>query len=43
MKRDLSDGYELDDDPARVDRDAVHAYLGGVAYWAKGRARERQD
>ena len=43
MKRDLDDGYELDDDRARLDRDAVHAYLGGMAYWAKGRTRERQD
>ena len=43
MKRDLDDGYELDDDRARLDRDAVHAYLGGKAYWAKGRTRERQD
>ena len=43
MKRDLGDGYELDDDRARLDRDAVHAYLGGEAYWAKGRTRERQD
>lgn len=43
MKRDLGDGYELDDDSARLDRDAVHAYLGGEAYWAEGRARERQD
>jgi hypothetical protein len=29
VRRDLGDGYELDDDPARVDRDAVHAYVGG--------------
>ncbi|HEX7526965.1 MAG TPA: GNAT family N-acetyltransferase [Gaiellaceae bacterium] len=43
MRRDLGDGYELDDDRARIDRDAVHAYLGGVSYWAKGRTRERQD
>ena len=43
MKRDLGDGYELDDDPTRLDREAVHAYLGGVSYWAKGRTRERQD
>ena len=43
MKRDLGDGYELDDDRARLDRDAVHAYLGGESYWAKGRTRERQD
>jgi GNAT superfamily N-acetyltransferase len=43
VKRDLGDGYELDDDRARIDRDAVHAYLGGVSYWATGRTRERQD
>jgi GNAT superfamily N-acetyltransferase len=43
VKRDLGDGYELDDDRARLDRDAVHAYLGAEAYWAEGRARERQD
>jgi len=43
VKRDLGEGYELDDDPARIDRDAVHAYLGGVSYWAKGRSREVQD
>jgi GNAT superfamily N-acetyltransferase len=43
VKRDLGDGYELDDDRARLDRQAVHAYLGGVSYWAEGRTRERQD
>lgn len=43
MKRDLGDGYELDDDPTRIDRVAVHAYLGGESYWAKGRSREVQD
>ncbi len=43
MKRGLGDGYELDDDRTRIDREAVHAYLGGVSYWAKGRTRERQD
>jgi GNAT superfamily N-acetyltransferase len=43
MKRDLGDGFELDDDPARLDRAAVHAYVGGESYWAKGRTRERQD
>jgi GNAT superfamily N-acetyltransferase len=43
VKRELGDGFEVDDDPARVDRDAVHAYLGGESYWAKGRSRERQD
>jgi GNAT superfamily N-acetyltransferase len=43
MRRELGDGYELDDEPARIDREAVHAYLGGVSYWAKGRSREVQD
>ena len=38
MKRDLGDGYELDDDPSRVDLDAVHAFLSG-SYWAAGRPR----
>jgi GNAT superfamily N-acetyltransferase len=41
--RDLGNGYELDDDRGRIDREAVHAYLGGVSYWAAGRSRERQD
>jgi predicted nucleic acid-binding protein len=40
--RTLSDGYELDDDPARVDIDVVHSYLSEEAYWALGRTRERQ-
>ena len=42
MTRDLGEGYELDDDRARLDRAAVHAYLTR-AYWATGRTRERQD
>ncbi len=43
MKRDLGDGYELDDDPGRVDRGAVHRYLSEESYWAAGRPREVQD
>jgi GNAT superfamily N-acetyltransferase len=43
VKRDLGDGFELDDDRTRIDREAVHAYLGGVSYWAEGRTRARQD
>lgn len=43
MKRDLGDGYELDDDRDRIDREAVHRYVGGESYWAKGRSREVQD
>jgi len=36
MRKELGDGYELDDDPSRVDIDAVHAYIS-QAYWAVGR------
>jgi GNAT superfamily N-acetyltransferase len=43
MRRDLENGYELDDDRTRLDREAIHAYIGGISYWAKGRTRERQD
>lgn len=43
MKRALANGYELDDDRDRLDRAAIHAYLGGVSYWAKGRTRAQQD
>jgi GNAT superfamily N-acetyltransferase len=42
MRRALGDGYELDDDPARIDRQAVHAYLTR-SYWAEGRSRQVQD
>jgi GNAT superfamily N-acetyltransferase len=42
VRRDLGDGYELDDDPGRIDREAVHAYLTR-SYWAEGRSRELQD
>lgn len=43
MTRDLGDGYELDDDPARIDVDAVHAYIGSESYWAEGRQREEME
>jgi GNAT superfamily N-acetyltransferase len=36
----LGDGYELDDDPARIDVDAVHAFISEVSYWGAGRSRE---
>jgi GNAT superfamily N-acetyltransferase len=39
MRRELEGGYELDDDPARVDVDDVHAFLTR-SYWAEGRSRE---
>jgi predicted nucleic acid-binding protein/GNAT superfamily N-acetyltransferase len=41
-RRVLSDGYELDDDPARIDIDIVHRYVSEDSYWARGRTRERQ-
>ena len=40
MKRTLAGGYELDDDPARVDVDAVHDYLANHSYWAEDRPRD---
>jgi GNAT superfamily N-acetyltransferase len=40
VKRQLRDGFELDDDPGRVDVDAVHEYLANESYWARGRPRE---
>jgi GNAT superfamily N-acetyltransferase len=39
MIRELGEGYELDDDPDRIDLAAVHAYLTR-SYWAEGRSRE---
>ena len=32
-------GYEIDDDPARVDRDAVWRFLSTDAYWGRWRTR----
>jgi GNAT superfamily N-acetyltransferase len=43
VRLELEDGYELDDDPERIDRDAVHRYLSEESYWARGRPRETQD
>lgn len=40
MRRELGDGIESGDDVARVDVDAVHAYLT-TAYWALGCTREK--
>jgi ribosomal protein S18 acetylase RimI-like enzyme len=40
VRRLLIDGIELDDDPARVDVDAVHDFLARHSYWASGRPRE---
>jgi GNAT superfamily N-acetyltransferase len=43
VRRELGDGYELDDDKERVDRAAVHRFISKEAYWAKGRPRATQD
>jgi GNAT superfamily N-acetyltransferase len=34
------DAYELDDDPTRLDVDAVWRFLSSGAYWARWRTRE---
>ncbi len=40
MRRELAGGFELDDDPERIDLDAVHAFISGESYWGRGRSRE---
>ncbi len=40
MRRVLRNGYELDDDPSRIDVDYVCGYLAFESYWARGRPRE---
>ena len=40
MRRRLQGVFELDDDSARVDVDAVHDYLTNHSYWASGRSRD---
>lgn len=37
------DGFEFDDDPARIDRDTVWAFLSTEAYWGRWRTRETVD
>jgi ribosomal protein S18 acetylase RimI-like enzyme len=39
VRRELAEGLQLDDDPGRVDVDAVHDYLANESDWAKGRPR----
>jgi GNAT superfamily N-acetyltransferase len=34
------DGYEIDDDPGRLDVDAIHAFLSRDAYWSPGIPRD---
>src|SRR5438128_3153838 len=40
IRRRLPGGFELDDDPARVELDAVHAFISRHAYWGRGRSRQ---
>ena len=42
-RRPLPGGYELDDEPARVDRAEVHRFISTETYWGKGRARQVMD
>jgi GNAT superfamily N-acetyltransferase len=43
VQRTLAGGFELDDDPARIDLDAVHAFISERSYWGRGRTRELQE
>ena len=43
MKRELEDGFELDDDRERIDLVEVHRYLCDESYWASGRPFETQE
>jgi GNAT superfamily N-acetyltransferase len=36
-----SNGYVVDDDPARLDVPCVHRWLSTESYWAQGRPEER--
>jgi GNAT superfamily N-acetyltransferase len=40
IRRTLPGGFELDDDPARIELDAVHAFISQQSYWGRGRSRE---
>ena len=41
MIRRLEGGFELDDDPERLDVDAIHEFISERSYWGRGRSRER--
>lgn len=43
MREELEGGFELDDDPARIDAAEVHRFLSTESYWAKGRLYEIQE
>lgn len=39
----VAEDIRISDDPAELDRDRIHRWIGEQSYWAKGRARERQE
>jgi GNAT superfamily N-acetyltransferase len=39
VRRRLQGGFELDDDRARVQLDAVHEFISRCSYWGRGRSR----
>ncbi|HET6685749.1 MAG TPA: GNAT family N-acetyltransferase [Jiangellaceae bacterium] len=39
MRRQREDGYEVSDDPARLDLDTIHGFLR-TAYWSPGVTRQ---
>jgi GNAT superfamily N-acetyltransferase len=43
VRRDLGDGFELDDDAERIDVAAVHRFLAEESYWARGREYAVQE
>ena len=43
MRLELPGGYEIDDDPDRLDVDAIHAWIRDRSYWAAGRTRAVMD
>jgi GNAT superfamily N-acetyltransferase len=43
VRRALDGGVELDDDPSRIDLEAVHAFISGHSYWGRGRPLELQQ
>jgi len=43
VRRELGDGFELDDDPSRIDLVEVHRFLCDESYWAAGRPYATQE
>jgi GNAT superfamily N-acetyltransferase len=43
VRKALREGYELDDDSERIDRDAVHRFISEESYWGFRRERSLMD